>query len=380
MKKRLIVWALLVLLQLAVLLLPVCAQSTEANTLPLAEWQGLLDAIPQEVADLLPDGFFSQDMTEVGESVAKAGTLSAVLRVIGHLTGAKIGETLALLARLCGIVLVSCAVRAFAGEKKSGTGAAFSLLTVAVILLMLLANGGGALATLENYFGVLRGVCVAMLPLMGALYAMGGNIGAAVANHGMMSAFLALLEALLSTAVLPVAGALTVFAVLDALSDKLSMRSLANLIKRSFTLGLSFLMMLLSFVLGLQTTLAKGTDTLALRTVRFAAGSFLPVVGGSISEALRTVSGSVTYLRGAVGVGGILVVLFVFLPPFLSVLLTRLAFLLSGAVAGMLSCTREERFLSELASIYGYFLAVIACLFITVVFSLTLMAHCAAAV
>ena len=70
---------------------------------------------------------------------------------------------------------------------------------------------------------------------------------------------------------------------------------------------------------------------------------------------------------------------FAFLPVFLSILLTRIAFLLGGAVAGMLSLEPEGKLLGELSSVYGYFLAIIAVLFVTVVFSLTLFAQCAAA-
>ena len=136
-------------------------------------------------------------------------------------------------------------------------------------------------------------------------------------------------------------------------------------------------MMLLCFALGAQHTLAQGADTLAMRTVRFAASSFLPVVGGSVAESLKTVAGSVTYLRFVVGTGGVLLVFFLFVPTFLSVLLTRLCFLLCGAVAGMLGLAREGRLLTEIAAVWGYFLAVIACLF-TMTFFFTFFAgtHC----
>jgi stage III sporulation protein AE len=215
--------------------------------------------------------------------------------------------------------------------------------------------------------------------MMGALYAMGGNVGAAVANHGVMTAFLSILQTVISGTVLPIAGICLAMALLDAVSGKLSLRPLCGLIKRTYSLLFSFLMLLLCGVLGIQTTLAKGSDTLALRTARFAAGSFLPVVGGSISEALRTVSGSVQYLRSVTGTGAILVLFFSFLPVFLSVLLTRIVFLLSGSAAKLLGCEGEEKILSELASVYGYFLAVIASIFVMTVFSLTLFARCATA-
>ena len=75
----------------------------------------------------------------------------------------------------------------------------------------------------------------------------------------------------------------------------------------------------------------------------------------------------------------VLLLMLSFLPIFLSVLLNRLVFLLGGAMAKLMGCEGEEKLLSELSSVYGYFLAVIASLFVTVTFSVTLFAHCATA-
>jgi len=344
------------------------------------EWVEFRDVIPPEVADLLPDGFFSDHMEEVGGSVQEAATPTAIFRTVLRLFGLTLAENLALLAKICGILVLSATFRAVVGEGKSGATPAVSLVAVLAIVLMLFGGEETKFSQMERFFDTVRALCVALIPLMGALYAMGGNVAAAVANHGVMSGFLALLETACSGVAVPLACVLVALGLLDAITGKGTLRSLTALIKRTFTVGLSFLMMLLTFVLGLQHTLAKGSDTLALRTVRFAAGSFLPVVGSSVSEALRTVSGSVEYLRGAVGVGGILVVFFLFLPTFLSALLTRLAFAVSSAVAGLFSCTREERLLAEFSSVWGYFLAIMACLFVMTVFSLTLLARTSAAI
>jgi len=376
--------ALLAALPLALLLsvLPVAAseEMSAGDTEMGEEWGAFCAAVPDEVRDLLPAGFFSFDMEVVGESVREASTLRAILSAVGKVTGVTVMQSLSLLARICGVLVLSATFRAAVGERKTEMSGAISLLAALAIALMLLGGEGAKFTKIEQFFDTVRALCLSLIPLMGALYAMGGNVAAAVANHGVMSGFLAILETACSGVVVPLACALVALALLDAITGKGTLRSLSNLLKRTFTLGLSFLMMLLTFVLGLQHTLAKGSDTLALRTVRFAAGSFLPVVGGSVSETLRTVGGSVEYLRGAVGTGGILVVFFLFLPTFLSVLLTRLTFSLSGAVAGLLSCQREEKLLFDLASVFGYFLAVIACLFVMTVFSLTLLARTAAAI
>lgn len=382
-RKRTVFFCLALLILLLAFVLPVGAEGAQMSGESEAiaeEWEAFQTAIPPEVQDLLPRDFFSQDMTLVAKGVQEASTLSAILRAVGQVMGVTLTQNLALLAKLCGILVLAATFRAAVEERKNGIEGAISLVTVLAITLMLFAGEETKFSQMEQFFDTVRTVCLSLIPLMGALYAMGGNVAAAVANHGVMSGFLAILETACSGVVVPVACALVALAILDAVTGKASLASLAALLRRTFTLGLSFFMMLLTFVLGMQHTLAKGSDTLALRTVRFAAGSFLPVVGGSISETMRTVAGSVEYLRGAVGIGGILVVFFLFLPTFLTVLLTRITFSLSSAVAGLLSCSREQKLLGEISSVWGYFLAVIACLFVMTVFSLTLFAHSAAAI
>jgi stage III sporulation protein AE len=338
-------------------------------------------AIPGEVAALLPQSFFDEDPAEMAKGIEEASAPRAVLSVIGRLTGLSLRDNLSLLAKICGVLILSAVFRAITASPNGTGGAGKALSFCATLSLVVVIFSLQRLRFLEisAYFSAVQTLSCAMLPMMGALYAMGGNVGAAVANHGFMTAFLSVLQTVISASVLPVAGLCLAMALLDAVSGKLSLRPLCGLIKRTYTLVFSFLMLLLCGVLGIQTTLAKGSDTLALRTARFAAGSFLPVVGGSISEALRTVSGSVQYLRSVTGTGAILVLFFTFLPVFLSVLLNRTVFLISGAAAKLLGCESEEKILSELGSVYGYFLAVIASIFVTTVFSLTLFARCATA-
>ena len=361
--------------------LSVCAESGNVATDPLQkEHAAFLESIPPEIADLLPESFFEKGLDESEEALREAGSISVVLRILGKLTGLRIRENLALLARICGLLLLAAIFRALASEKGTGVGKAFAFCTTLAMAVLLLGLQDGVFSELAAFFDTVGALCAAMLPMMGTLFAMGGNLRLAVVNHSVLSSFLAVLQTLCAQSVLPMAGICLAFALLDAITGRGALRGVAGVIKRTYTLSLSFLMGILCFVLGSQGALAKASDTLALRTARCAAGSFLPLVGGSVSETLRTVAGSVSYLRSVAGTGAILVLFLVFLPVFLSVLFTRIAFLLGGSVAGLLSCESERGMLSELASVYGYFLAIISVLFITLVFSLTLFAQCAVAI
>ncbi len=359
--------------------LPVCGES-ETDERVTQEYETFLQSVPPEVAELLPEGFLDVPLAESETLLREGGGVRAVFTVVGQLTGLAITQALALLARICGILLLGAVFRALAGQDKRGVGEALSFCSTLVLSLLLFGLQRDKFSSISTFFDTVKGVSIAFLPLMGTLYAMGGNVRAAAVNHSVLSAFLSLLETFCAGSVLPIAGICLALALLDALGDKTNLRPLAALIKRTYTLTLSFLMLLLCGVLGLQSTLAKAGDSLALRTAGFAAGSFLPVVGGSIAQTLGTVAGSVTYLRAVAGTGAILVIFFAFLPTFLSILLTRISFLLGGAVAKLLGCESEEKILAEFGSVYGYFLAVSASVFVMLIFSLTLFARSAATI
>lgn len=339
-----------------------------------------MESIPEEIADLLPESFLSASLENAEDGVQEAGSFEAVLGALGNVTGLALKENLSLLAKICGLLLLAAIFRALVGEKNDGLVKSYSFCTTLASSVLLLSLQMGKFRKLETFFHTVKALCAAVLPMMGTLYAMGGNLRRAVVNHSALSFFLSILETFCAHTVLPIAGICLAFALLDATTGRGALRGVAGVIKRTYTLTIGFLMGIFCFVLGTQSTLAKASDSLALRTARFAAGSFLPLVGGSVSETLRTVAGSVEYLRSVTGTGAILVLFFLFLPTFLSVLLTRIALLLGGAVANLLSCEAEGKILNEVSSVYGYFLAIIAVLFVALTFSLTLFAQCAAAV
>ncbi|MCI5675849.1 MAG: hypothetical protein MR343_00170 [Clostridia bacterium] len=378
------------LLFLCFFILPASAGTTAGNengdpVFESGEFQGALsdfyNALPPEAAEYLPSDFFSGDPEKMGTAVAEKSDAATLLRSALSALGLSLSEKLRLFAGLCGILLLSALLRAvFAGqESEKQLRFALSLCTTLAVFALLFGQGFSEFSAIRQFFTLLGNFTAALLPLMGVLFAMGGNIRAAVANHAVLQTFLSLLSGVLSGSVLPVSG-VCLFLSLPGACGGPSLSRLSVFIKRSYTLSFSFLMSLLCFVLGLQSTLSKGSDSLALHSVRFAAGSFLPVVGGSVSEALRTVSGSVVYLRATVGGGAILILFSLFLPVFFSVLCTRIVLLLAASAAGLLDCDREGTLLSEIASVYGYFLAVIASLFVLTVFSLTLFARCATAI
>jgi stage III sporulation protein AE len=209
---------------------------------------------------------------------------------------------------------------------------------------------------------------------------MGGNVGAAVASSGGLAIYMTVLEQLVSRSIIPFCGVCMALALVHTLDPSLRTGMLSSTVKKNYTTALAFLMMLLLAMLASQTTLAAKSDTLAMKSVKFAAGSLIPVVGGSVSELLRTVSAGVGYLRGTVGICGTLLLVLTLLPTLVELLLLRAVWQISASVADLLGCEGEKKLLEEFSSLLGYLIAAVSICSSVLLLALTLLTHCASAI
>jgi hypothetical protein len=91
-----------------------------------------------------------------------------------------------------------------------------------------------------------------------------------------------------------------------------------------------------------------------------------------VGDTLRTVAGGVSYLKSIVGISGIVFVVLLLLPVLISLVLTRLVFLLTSGVADMLGCETEGKLLSELSSVWGVMIAVVSMCAVMFIFALVI--------
>lgn len=345
------------------------------------EYENLLEAVPEDIRAYLPEELFSQNSRTLGDGAAKLSDFSYLAETVLRTVGLRIGDLLRLLARITGLLLLSAVASALRDSIGSASvGRAFSFCSTLAILAALLSGGYTTVRTAVDYFDTLGKMTSAAIPLLATLYAMGGNVTAAASGAAGLTVYLSLTEELVGKTVIPFAGICLAFAAMEAVDPNMRLGTLAATVKKQYTTLLAFLMTLLLAMLGAQTTLSARADTLAMRGAKFAAGNLIPVVGGSVSELLRTVSAGVGYLRGTVGVSGILLLLLTLLPVLTELLLCRLVWQVGASIADMMGCQPEKKLLDEIASLCGYLAAAVSICSSVFILALTLLAHCASAI
>ena len=343
-------------------------------------YSAFVEGIPDDVAALLPEGIFSSNMDEVAKGAEEVSGFRWLVDTVLTLLGAELDGAVSLFGRLLSVLIVAALV----GTVKTALGSealarAVELCGTAAVVGTLLSLVGEAVTAVSGFFQRLAVLVNGMIPLTGVLHAMGGNVGTAVVSGGGMMIFLNIVENLCAATLAPVAGICVAIAVSDAFFGGGKLRGLGNFVKKVYTYFLGTVMLLLTFTLSVQTSLSSGADGVAMKSAKMLAGRAIPVVGSSVGDTLRTVAGSVVYLKSTVGAVGVASVALVLLPPLVTVVLYRLGLIAASACADLLGCSAEGKLLEAFVTVYGYLLAVMCICAITTVFLLTLFVKCSVA-
>lgn len=327
----------------------------ENETLP-EEYGEFISSLPDDVLDSLPEGVAEGDRESLLDSAKEGVSVTFILTRVLEAFGSAISELLPILALLCGIVILSAVAHLFSVNVGAGLSSA---VTLSARLCSYCAISGVALSSisrLSEFFDSLCAAVGAFLPLSGVLYAMGGNLTSAASGTATLSAILAVCQLLLTETVIPVfciCLSLTLLSVFDGVGG-FAGQSVSATVKKWYTTALGFVMMILTTALAAQSILSIKADNAAMRGVKLAASSFIPVSGGAVSSTLGTLAASVELLRGSVGVVGIVIILLMLVPVILELAILRGIFSLTAFMAGMLGCSGEQRLLNEISSLYGY--------------------------
>ena len=353
-------------------------EAYEAETVPPA-FSELGDALPDELTEGLPDGLFSEDMSEVLGAAEEMSGFSYLCRVVLDAVGLRMEELLPLLGTLIGLILVAAVLRTVRDSLRGRGGELFGFCLRLLMFAAIVSQAVGMVETVQAYFASLRTLTLGMMPVMGGLYALGGNVGQAAVSEEILVIFLGICQYVGTTVTPPFCGACMSFALLDVFDGRVKLAPLAALIKKWFAWLLGFVMFLLGIALSTQSALASRTDSLGMKGVKYAIGNMVPVVGGAVSGTLGTVAETVGALRGITGVSGVILLSILLLPTLVQLTLCRWCFSLSSTAAGMLGCDGEARLLGEIGSLYGYLIAAVSVCAVLFMMALGLFIHGAVA-
>ena len=356
-----------------IITLPVYASESHEDKV----FSSLSEAAEGEDGDIAEG--FSGTPEEVGEfTLSFLSPSEAISRLIG-ITSESLPEVIRMLVTLTGLVALSAVCNHVCPSGQDGVRGAVSFLSSAAITSAIVSSQLRYVLAVEDYFERLGALMASMIPITGAVWAMGGNVSTAAVGTLTLGAMLGFVERFCAVTVIPVCCVALVAAICSALSGGGLLEGFSSGVKKVYSFITAMVLTVFVFCLGAQTSIAGAADTVTARSAKTVATVLIPNVGGAVGDTLRTVAGSVGYIKSVVGIGGIILLLALTLPTLITLLLTRGVFLVTSTVADMLGCKREQKLLSELGNVYGLLVGAVAISSVAFAVALGIFVKCAVA-
>jgi stage III sporulation protein AE len=343
-------------------------------------WEKFVESLPEGALEDF-DGASLKDSESFGKAVSEMSGAEYIVGEILDCLGVELGGALLLFCSLCALLVISAI---FTNNGLAlGNGALSSAVrfcSSGAIFASVIYTQYRHFENIELFFESIGTLIRAMIPVSASLWAMGGNVVSAGNGSASLYVMLGVCETMFGASVIPVCCVMSVLGLCDAMSDEMRTGRMMAAIRKIYNFFLCIVMTILLSSLAAQTAISAAADGTAARTARLVSGSVIPVLGGSVGETLRTVASGVSYLKNIFGVGGILMIFALLLPVGMSVLLSRVVFLICGGLADMLGCANEARLLDGLGEVYGTMLAVVSSVSVMFVLALCIFMQSVVAV
>lgn len=307
-----------------------------------------------------------QSMIDIGADSADVNSLAnlsfdSIMNEIEESAAESSRQPLSGLISIIAILLICSLLSAYKTTLGGELGATLNTAAALCICCSVLAP---AITTIDSACGIITGasnLMLAFVPIAGTLMVSSGQpFGSAAYCASVIATGQGVAQAS-EKIIVPFLNMFLGLSISGGLSTGVNISGFTAFISKTFKWILAFVMMIFTAVLGIKQVVTNSLDNVSGRTVRFALSSFVPVVGSALSEAYRTVSGSISLLKSGLGVFVIIALGVTFLPIIIKCLLWSLALKTGKAAAEVMGLNQSAVLLDGISSVFSILIAVLLC-------------------
>ncbi|MBQ5320655.1 MAG: hypothetical protein J6K88_01125 [Oscillospiraceae bacterium] len=237
-------------------------------------------------------------------------------------------------------------------SNRIGSSKAVDFAASAAVMSLTLIPGIEAVSAVSNFLKSASSFLTAFAPVYAGISAASGQILEGGSSAYFILTLSSIISALTGAAIIPLLSVYLCLSSVGGVFSGIDISPLCEGIKKVTNIFLGFFSAVFVGFLSLKTSVASASDSLTMRGIKFAAGSFFPVVGSALSEAISTAGGYLGIIKSSFGFFGIAVLVFLFLPVAISLLLWMTSLTISLSAA---SAVGEEAMVRSLKSLRSAF-------------------------
>ncbi len=184
--------------------------------------------------------------------------------------------------------------------------------------------------------------------LLTLLTAVGGTVSVGIYQPA-IALISNLVVSLITCILLPMFIFSMVFSIVGNLSNNIKLDKFVSFLQSAFkwTIGLCFTIFL-GFV-SIQGVMAGAVDGLSIRTAKYAIKSYVPIVGGYVSDGLSIIMASSVLIKNAIGGVGLFLLLSTIISPVLNLVIFMFSLKFMSAIIEPIGDKKSANFISDLS-------------------------------
>ncbi|MEK5505148.1 stage III sporulation protein AE [Paenibacillus sp. FSL P4-0113] len=345
----------------------------QAEQMPKDEVEHYWDGLMQQYGGFFPDQktpSFMDMLLPGGEGFSIKGVLSAIADFFIHeiRVNAKLLVTIVMLSIMS--MVLETLQSAF--ESKQVSKVAYAIVYM-VIIILAINSFSVAIGYAKEAIDSMIHFMMAMLPLLFTMLASMGNVVTVSVTHPLIVFMINTVGTVIHTLVFPLLFFSAVLYLVNSLTGKYKLTQLADLLRNAGVAVLGVLLTIFLGVISVQGLTSSVTDGLTIRTAKYITGSFVPVVGKALADATDTVISASLLVKNAIGLVGVIIILFLCAFPALKILTLALIYKVTAAIMQPLGDTPIVACLDAIGKSMIYVFAALAAVGLMSFLAITVM-------
>ena len=284
----------------------ICTLAASAEFIESSGAQDVYNSLSGETRELMERfGVSGADASDIFD-VSFGSIMNAVISVVKD----NVKAPLMFFFKLLGMLVLISVVKSMSGEGNENLEM-FCVLLCAAVSVKEISECINALLSACDLCGKFL---LAYVPVFAVIVSVSGSAATALTYNSAVLTAAQLISAASTKLFMPLCGILMSLGISFSLNETVSAQRLTGAINKAITFFVGICSSFFAALLTLRGVMSAGADSMATRGVRMALSSFIPVVGGAISEAYSSVLGSLSIIKGSVAVFGIAAVFALNLP------------------------------------------------------------------
>lgn len=315
----------------------------------------LKDHLPDETLDMLSElGINDIDFEAVMNISPKV-----FWNMLVNIVSGKIPNPVKIAASIMGVILLCSTLEGFKSQKNEQIlGGIYSLISVIVIITLMIVPIMNSISYACSAIKVCSDFMLIFIPIITAILSVSGNPISASKYNLIVFAAAELISRFSSSILVPFLCIYLCFSITSAVTPIIQFERISESINKGINTALGFCAAIFTGMLSLQGMVSSSADTVASRGAKFIVSSFVPVVGGAISEGLGTIQGCMGLVKSAAGAYGIIAALCIFLPVIIELVIWIVTLNICGMISGAMQAEQIEKLMKSVSHTLSVLLSI----------------------